>query len=338
MIRLQSLQPLSIRIILHNLAKSSTVILCKVKYGVDTLINFPYAPVMSRKRSGRPVKNAPVKPRRIVMPMSVNIPKMLARQKQQVVERNVVKAQQKRARHAIRVFRTRKADRGRIIMVSSLGKRNPQARGKKGYLVYVTKTGKKWLLKQKGQPLKPRPITQLTVPPTRLRKARDKFQEERRLLITHKQSKTRSVVKKSGEIQGETHLISKLTDSLTAALRGQESHRQFLITILARVALPDGSARVFRAFVDISRRDHVSIEKGGVRNFVRKKVWGFLATELGFAGFVSQGSANNIRRLTANKGLPREEWTNKRGDNWAGQDLETVKITHIEYKIEQLKK
>jgi len=295
-------------------------------------------PVMSRKRNGRPVRNAPVKPRRVALPMGVNVPKMLARQKQASVEKTVAKAQARRAKAAISRFRTRRADRGRIVMVSTLGKRNPQSRGKKGYLVYVTKTGKKWLLKQKNQPLKPRAITQLNVPPTRLRKARDKFQQERKLLIEHKQHKTRSVVKKSGEISGEKELINTLTEAITKALRQQESHRQFLVTILARVQLSDGSAQVFRAFVDISRRDHIAIEKGGIRNFVRKKVWGFLATELAFAGFVSQGSANNIRRLEQNKGLPRQEWLDKRGDDWAGQDLQTVKITHIEYKIEQLKK
>jgi hypothetical protein len=275
------------------------------------------------------------KPRTKIMSAGA-ISRQLAKQAQAAQARRNERALIKRAKESVLKFKPRKADRGGLVMVSSNGKRNPQSKGKRGYLVYVTKTGKKWLVKQKGQPLKPRKITQLTVPEIRMRKAARKFQEKRRIFISHGKHKVRPVVKGEGEIVGEKELVNKLTEAIYRVINRQESHRLFLVQLVIRVELPDGQAETFSTAVEIGKADHVAIERGGIRNFVRKKVWAFLAIELAMAGYVSQESNNHIRRAARNKGRRKSSWTDGRGDRWKGIDKQVVRITHIEYKIEQL--
>jgi hypothetical protein len=274
-----------------------------------------------------------------VVSTPLNVAKMLAKQHRERRDNLSRKFQKKRANKAKTGFKPGRRDRGKLFMVSGKGKRLKVTSGRKGYLVYVTKSGRKWLLKQRGKfPYKAERITRLPSGPKSLRRVRETFQEKRRVLVATGRTRAmgRPVNRGAGEIRGERELINRLTDALTRSLRGQESHRQFLLTILALVELPDKSKRVFRASVDISRRDHVTIKKGGVRNFVRQKVWGFLATELAFAGYVSGESDNHIRKLAVNRGKPRSQWKDKRDDRWAGADLEMARIISVEYKIEQL--
>src|SRR6266700_2235389 len=58
--------------------------------------------------------------------------------------RKNAREEKKRALAAIKSYRRHKGDRGSIIFIGSNNRRDP----KKGYAIYVTKTGKKWFLKQ----------------------------------------------------------------------------------------------------------------------------------------------------------------------------------------------
>lgn len=242
------------------------------------------------------------------------------------------------ARNAIKSFRPRKIDRGKLVVIGVHGQRNPANKGRKGYLAYVTRTGRKWLIKDKAVGLLPRKISEIEPPIRRnLRRAVKEFSAARRVLV----SRHRAVNKGSGKAAGRgvndfsEKVVERLARSIRDALTRQKSHRTFLINANALVTLPDGTSRTYSVIVPIARPDHIAIRIGGIRNFVRKKFYAFMAKELAFDGFVSSGSANHIRRLSDNYGVKKGNWTTNDGDDWAGNDMEIVKIESIEWKIEQ---
>ena len=143
-------------------------------------------------------------------------------------------------------------------------------------------------------------------------------------------------LKSRGQFDFNDKLVDKFAKGIKKTIQGQRSHRKFLITAMVLVRRQDGTDKAYTVEVPIEKADHVAIEIGGIRNFVRQKFYAFMARELAFDGFVSTGSANHIRRLKENKGKKRKDWT-KDGQVWEGHDYETVRILTIEYRIEQIK-
>ena len=115
-----------------------------------------------------------------------NIAKRLHDQKAAATLARKLKSQEKQARADVAAFRARKSDRGKFVMIGNGGKRNPQNRGKRGRLVYVTKTGKKLLFKHRKskEPFKARQIADLYLPPWPDKQK--KFQRARLLTLQHK--------------------------------------------------------------------------------------------------------------------------------------------------------
>lgn len=244
-----------------------------------------------------------------------------------------------KARLAVRKFRPRKADRGRYVMVGTKGGRNPQEKGHKGFLVFIDRRGKKKLQEDYNKGYLARKIGEMEIPILKTRnKARKEFLRARRVLM----KSGRFVVKGSGHLKmkGQYDFNDKTVDKLAKAIKktivAQRSKRRFLITAMVLVRLPDGKEKAYTVEVPIDKADHISIEIGGIRNFVRQKFYAFMARELAFDGYVTSGSANHIRRLKENEGLDRDDWT-KDGQVWEGHDYETVRILTIEYRIEQIK-
>lgn len=264
-----------------------------------------------------------------------------------ILERQRVAASQERlqaqADKAKRSFRARKADYGKLVFVGINGKRNPQSKGRKGYLVYVTKGGKKQLVKSQGQKgiIRAVRISNADVPIRRniTKNAPKEFQASRRVMV----SKHRAVVKGEGSIGikgvndfSET-VVKKIARSIKKAIEGQASKRSFLISANVLVSLPDGQTRVYQVQVPIARPDHIAIKLGGIVNFVKKKFYAFMAKEMAYDGYVSSGSANHISRQNQNYGVSKGNWETKDGEAWRGQDSEIVHIESIEWKIEQIK-
>jgi hypothetical protein len=269
---------------------------------------------------------------------------ILARQAAEAAAARLETQTRERLINAVKSFKPLKSDYGKMVMISTLGKPHPEAKDRKGYLVMVSKTGKKRFVPQEHKtssplgPIKPYKISSLSPPLKKYRKAGKEFQRRRLLLVKEGRKKLRAVRRGEGEVHGEKDLINTLSDVVTAALRRQVSHRTYLITIMVRIETPDGKPETHTVEVEVSRRDHVAIERAGVKNFVKKKVWAFLATELSLAGYVTQQSYNHIRRAARNRNKPRSQWTDSRGEKWPGADLENVKITHVEFRIEQMRK
>lgn len=291
-------------------------------------------------------KSSFFKPSKPVKTKTVSKAKLVQILEQQEIDDKIKKAESK-AVAARNAYKPRIRDKGKMVLIGVKGQRNPQSKGRKGYLIYVTQAGKKQLVRVTGELIKPRKISDISAPVTRnLNRAAKEFEKRRLVLIGQGKSK-RGIRKGRGVIDQTTiwdfsdATVDKIAMSIHKALTGQRSHRSFLISVNIVTLLSDKSKRLYSFAVPIARRDHLAVEIGGIHNFVRQKFYAFMARQLQYDGFVSSGSANHIRHLPQNAGLPREEWTqdeNVKGVyKWRGNELDILRITHIEWKIEQTK-
>ena len=279
-----------------------------------------------------------------------------------------------RAKAARDAYKPRKGDLGKLVLIGVKGQRNPQAKGRKGYLIYVTSTGKKQLQNIQGikEPFKPRRLKEIELPLKKnLHKKVEQFQKSQRKLvkrgIVRQQDEIKRVVKKSTKLglTGDTaalyqdyklsgngkgrkelkagrkgsdfnnKVIKQIAKHLRATIKKQAAQRSFIISAIALIELPDGRKDVVEFQVPIARNDRDSIEIGGIENFVKHKFYAFMAQQLAFLGYVTSGSANHIRRLADNRGAKQDKLVDSRGELWVGNDLEVVKLLTLEWKIEQ---
>lgn len=254
----------------------------------------------------------------------------------------LLKRQEQRARAAVKSFRVTKADKGNLVFIGVKGQRNPQYKGRKGYLVHVTKTGKKRLVKQSKQalPFLPRKITDITVPfKKQFRQAQRQFSLSR----LQKTASGKTIVRGSGKVATagawdfSDKTVAKIAKSLKKTIESQRSHRSFLVQAMVRVKRADGTETVYEVNVPIDKADHVAIRLAGLENFVRQKFYAYMARELAYDGLVSSGSANHVARLKDNQGLDKADWTQDDGQKWRGNESEVVHIVEIQWQILQAK-
>lgn len=275
-------------------------------------------------------------PRKISSATAAN---RFAEQRAQERARRTARDQKARALAARDGYKPRKKDRGKFVFVGTKGKAHPEKKGRKGYLLYITKSGKKWLMTQKGRksPYQSRKFSEIE-PTTQknLRKRAQAFQRSKLVEVSkHKAAvKGKGKVDISGAWDFNDKVVRKIANSLKRTIEKQAAKRTFLIDVIALVELRDKSTRVFQFSLPIDKPDHIAIEIGGMMNFVSQKFYTFLAKELAYAGFVSSGSANHIRHLEENEDAEPGEYT-KNGEDWEGNDLEMVHIKSIEWSIKQ---
>lgn len=281
-------------------------------------------------------------------------------------ELETIRGRQRLADLARDKFRPRKADRGRIVFVGVKGQRDARAKGRKGYPVYVSKTGRKQLVylrdRSTGRRVVPRPrkLASVKLPLAgRLSKKAAAFQGERRIFVTAvakplkpgqlpKPPKKVPLIKRSGGARARharglrfaagSRAVEKMARDIRGAIEGQAGHRQFLIRVEVLLRLPDGSTERVEVFVDIAKADHIAIAKGGIRNFVLQKFYYAFARALEAHGLVTRGSANHIRRLKVNQGREEDEdLLTASGQPWTGNDLQVCDILSMHWEVEQLK-
>jgi hypothetical protein len=286
------------------------------------------------KKAGKPgkTKNFP----------GLHISKLSKAQLVKIIERQHAQDKQdklaKRAALAVRQFRARKSDKGKIVFIGTKGNRDAATKGRKGYTVFVDKSGKKHLVKDYKTGLRPNKLAEINLPLKKnLKKATQEFIESRRKILETKKAlvKSKGEVKPKGQYDFSDKIVTKIAGSLKKAFGSQMSQRRFLMNANVLIRKPNGETRLIRVQVPISKPDHIAIEIGGMENFVRQKFYAHLAKQLAFDGYVTSGSANHVRRLGENAGEDRDDWT-KDGQVWEGHDYETVKIEQIEWQIEQL--
>lgn len=255
--------------------------------------------------------------------------------------------QQRRAAYAARdIYKPRKKDYGKLTFVGTKGQKDPQAKGRKGYLLYITKTGKKWLVRQvtssrNASQYKPRKLTSLS--PRESHTLRNKIKDFTRARLV-KVSSGKAAVKGRGSVSGSMgqydfsdKVVAKIAKALKKTIESQRSQRVFIIKAMVLIKLPDGTEETVEVEVPIEKNDAIAIKLAGLVNFVRQKFYGFMARELAFLGYVTTGSANHTRRLADNDGLDKEDWTDSRGENWVGADKDVVRILRIDWIIQQSK-
>ena len=225
-------------------------------------------------------------------------------------------------------------------MIGTRGQKDPQAKGRKGFLVYVSKTGRVRLVKggKPGEPFRARKFRELTAGAKNLRKQAKAF-ETSKLELTAQQKPIRKgggkVATAGGAYDFSDTIVAKIASDVKTALESQASQRSMLISTNALVKKPDGDTTVISFQVQIDKQDHQAIGLGGIKNFVRRKFYTFMARQLEFQGLVTRGSANHVRRRPENRGKPRAEWIQADGQRWRGNESGIAEIKTLEYKIEQ---
>ncbi len=250
----------------------------------------------------------------------------------------------KRAIKSRNKFRPRKSDRGKILLISPAGKRNPKG---KGLPIYVTKSGKKWLLKQPtSRPYKAGRKRDINLPLRKtLRNASREFQKAKLVKTGGGRSVQRGhgkVITRKRSQDFRQSVVEKIAKSLKKTIEGQASQRSFLIEVNLLLRHSDGTTSATSFSLPIDKADHISIRLGGLRNFVQQKFYAFLARALQYIGFISAGSAAHIKRVTGEE-VDEEVWAQYHSDaghnvpSWSAPRFEVVKIEQIEWRIKQAK-
>lgn len=283
---------------------------------------------MARRKRSASARRQPPKP------VAKRAKEILAKQRKQRGENQ----RRKKAESARDKYKVRKQDLGKIVMIGTKGQRNPQAKGRKGYLVYVTKSGKKWILKtRKNGGYKPTSFSDIEAKMEgKLKEKKKEFRAAKLKQITEGNvAKISASVKSSGPWDFNDKMVDKMAKDLKRGIESQRSHRRFVIDALVLIKLPDGTEQTIPVAVDIAKPDHVAIRLGGIRNFISKKFYAFMAQQLAMYGYVSSGSANHIRRLEENADAEEGEYLDNRGEDWAGNDAQVVRIQRIDWKLLQ---
>lgn len=269
---------------------------------------------------------------------SGRVAQALVRQKQ----REKLDRQRRRAEAVIRSFRVKKADKGKYHFIGTDGKRGASNKGRAGYMMYVTKGGKKKPVKnfRSKEPFRPVKVTNFKLKHSRTLKTPQKeFTKSQLELTTTGNSVNRGggSVDVSGTYDFSDKVVRKIAKSIQTVINRQQSRRSFIIQANVLVELPDGRSKVYEVLIPIAKQDRDFIELAGVNNFVQRKFYAYMARQIAYDGYVTSGSANHIRRLGTNQGEEKENWKQDDGETWRGNESEIVKIKRIEWKMYQAK-
>ena len=267
---------------------------------------------------------------------------------------------EKKFRDAVKSFRPKKSERGKIVFIGANGKRGAGKIGRKGYVIYVTKTGKKQGIRQrsKGKVASPiaRQLSSIDVSRVRNKTARKKFLTAQANAVsrgtiekipekrTLKNISEKTIPKKGTIYAGETKAknfwtgssaVEILAKELQRCLNGQRSKKTFLVTIGLVVKTNDGTLRFFSTQQRINRQDIQKSHIDEMKQYFGLVIYAFLAKELAMSGLVMAGSARHISRLKSNKGKPRHKWQ-KDGFLWQGHDMNDCEVVKVEYRFDHL--
>ena len=212
------------------------------------------------------------------------------------------------AKKATDAYKVKKSDKGKLVFIGFSGQRSPQLKGRKGFTIYVSNTGKKSFLKDSKNGYRPQKFRDVEIKTRKnLHKKIKTFELSRMELI--KQKRTYSVkryphkTRCGGADDFSERVVNEISSIIKKRMDKQESRRIFQITAIAQIAVPgEKELLIVQIAVTIARADYVAIEQGGIEEFVRRKFWSAIARELEINDYVTRGSANHIRRLSVNAG------------------------------------
>lgn len=243
-------------------------------------------------------------------------------------------------------FRPKKSERNSLVMIDRNGKRNPQNKGRKGYLVLISKTGKKSFARLKGNKFyKLRNIASYKVESsTKIGSKRiKKFQAARMVLTKEGKEVLRckdkfNITRKESE-DYDQRLVTKMSKSLQECLLRTRSQRSVVIKANVIYERADSTAGKVSVVIPIDRSDQIAIEYDAIRLFVKKVFYQYLAKELMFDGLVTIGSSNHIRKdMDLTDDPTKQDWQDyhdsKQHDiEWKSKDFSIVRLILIEWRI-----
>lgn len=259
----------------------------------------------------------------------------------EALKRSKAAAKQKAAVGKLKV---KKNDKLSFVFVSATGKRLRANSGKRGYLVYITRTGKKRVIKppKLGGAAANSPHRFSTFKPTdqrrkktAVRKVIDKHTAQMNSGFFRPRKATGAVDYK----RASGTLAQRLRDTLSEI--SPAGKREIVIKFAATIRLKSGEIKTVIGETPIFYLSHLQpLDKQALKVFVESKVYAFLADSLTAEGFVSSGSANHIKRLKANKGKRVSEWVNRKGQAWYHRveysEEKVVKIVRLDWQIHRM--
>ena len=237
---------------------------------------------------------------------------------------------------AIRAFRPRKSERLSFVFVNLKGQRQKSGSRSKGVMLYVNSKGRKEVVRYKPR-AKLRPVRQTLFKlhgPTRKIAAR-KFYQARTFRI-----KEAAVIKTKAErstgIDWRRFSVKAGKDLRATVERFGSSRGQYTIHATVMVRYRSGKTRAIEVEVNFSKSERQVLTSRNYQKFILGKISEALGRALDRIDAVTKTSARHIRRLKANKGESRDEWTDKRGHRWARNEHEEVTVERIDYRVNRV--
>ena len=226
---------------------------------------------------------------------------------------------------AVTRFKAKKADKGKFVFVNSKGKKiDPKLRRSKGIFVYVDGKGRTTPIHAFYR----KPIV-LALPAdydlsrTRHKRALRDYRTENRPQITRYKDRHFMLSAKDRKRGGLDY--RRITDRIAQDI--EPNHGSiYQVSLAVIVSMPGGKLETYK----FEQR----IRGGTHRDVVFRRFYAQLAEMLKREELVTGGSAFHIRHLAANRGMTREEWTDRRGELWEKADFDTVKIKSASYEID----
>jgi hypothetical protein len=270
------------------------------------------------------------------------------------------KAREVTFKTAISSYRPLKADRGKIVFITSKRLKNgklqwkasPNRTSKKGFGVYVTRNGTKNAIKSyqsrvgevERYPLAKR-IERLDVSRVKSKKAKRVFYDRQIHAVASGDIKFRKNSLPTGGTLYEGKIktdridiwsktVEKLAKVLFEAARLNRHRLNFLVSVGIHIKSPTSNRS---KFIEINKafgrrhNQHTTIEE--CKKFFGLVIYAEAAQILEEAGQVLAGSAAHISRLSDNKGKKRRYWK-KDGEEWLGRFSTDVELLAVEYRID----
>jgi hypothetical protein len=247
-----------------------------------------------------------------------------------IKEQDRERAQDEKAKKALRAFHPKKSERRSYVFIRTDGKRVERnaKRPPVGFLVYVNGRGAKRLHKQtdglRGKIVgRAKKLSSYRLDQLPYARARRNFLEQGTRLFT------------KGSLRGKPLSLGptcKLWSSITKALRHPGTSASMLVEVMLRgysngeLVTATASARIMKPR---------SLSPATIRAWLRSALYSAMARSMREKGIVGRGSSDHIKHLRENRGKRREQWTTG-GLAWSGRNSDLVDWRQADWRVHHI--
>lgn len=250
---------------------------------------------------------------------------------------------------ALKNFRAKRTERESFVFINTKGQRRPKSSSNKGYMLYVDRSGRvipqtdpsrvSKVPKFQRKPIAPESHSIRSIKTTGTKHKRAEAKLKLRLMPTklHPESMHQSR-KETEHHQGIDYdrIIQKMGEDICKQLKSHRADVTFMVDVTALVRIKGtNETRPIQFRTEVSKRGTQKLDCRAIKQFVRKVVYKFFASELSKADLVTEGSARYIRRL--NPGIRRDEWEDKDGERWEKNEFRVVSIENFQWDLLQVR-